>query len=690
MTLPLQPSGDREADFCVDCNPAISMASLKFTRTAFSIPGFLSHLTRQTETRLGLIGAVLFAVSFLLKLLPLTPSLIFVIQIAGLLVAGYPMAWGGVKSLLLDHTFDISLLMTIAAVGAIIIGDTEEGVSLILLFILAEALESYTTEGARGTLSELSELIPNMAVRVKGGREETVPLEELIPGDILIIKPGERIPMDGEVTQGISEVNQAPITGESIPVLKESGFPLYAGTINGSGLLKMLVTGTAADNTLSRIISMIVEAQKMHSPRKRMIDSFARFYTPLMAAAGVLVAVIPPLFFGQPFFNPADGSHGWFYRALAFLVIACPCALVMSTPVAALSGITRAARQGVLFKGGNNLETLSVIKTFAFDKTGTLTRGEPAVTVTRSVNCACEGNDSCSSCEDVLAVASSLERRSTHPLARAVVNAAEVRGLIGLYPPAEEVVVSAGQGLSGTLLGKTVALGSHAHFDNLYTHSADLCAEVTRAETHGQTTMLLYHQDVVSGYIAVADQPRTESSSVINELKAMGKTTIMLTGDNRNTAQSVGQHIGIDVIHSNLMPDHKVALIQQLKEQHGQVAMVGDGINDAPAMASATLGIAMGGAASAQAMETAGIVLMAANLSQLPFSIRLSTFCRRIILENLGASLAVKLAFVILALSGFAPLWLAVIADTGMAVLVVLHSLRPLKFKDRPAALSVN
>jgi Zn2+/Cd2+-exporting ATPase len=674
-------------DICTNCSKNTTFDKTLSHKSSFSITGFINHLIQQTETRLGIIGAFLFSISLVLKYFSLTPVLIFPLQIAGLFVAGYPLARSGLITLVKQHEFDINLLMTIAALGAIIIGDMEEGVSLILLFILAEALEGYTTEGARGVLGELSELVPNQAVRLKGNTEEIVSVENLSSGDILLIKPGDRIPMDGEVIKGTSEVNQAPITGESIPVLKEWGAPLYAGTINGSGLLQMTVSGSTADNTISRIIQLIVEAQKMRSPRQRMIDSFARVYTPLMAAAGVLVAIIPPIFFGQPFFNPPDGSHGWLYRALAFLVISCPCALVLSTPVAALTGITRAARQGVLFKGGIHLENLATIKTFAFDKTGTLTCGEPTVTLTRSVSCVCEGADSCTSCDDVLAAASSLERRSTHPLARAVVNEAEARGLIDQYPPAEDVVVSAGRGITGKINGKPVVLGSHAHFDDQYSHSQALCAEVEQVEANGQTTMMLYHEDQVSGYIAVADQPRSESSFVINQLKEMGKTTIMLTGDNKTTARSIGQHIGIELVHSNMLPDQKAAFIEDAKNQYGKVAMVGDGINDAPAIASATLGIAMGGAASAQAMETASIVLMAANLNQLPFSIRLSAFCRKIIQQNLSASLVVKTAFVVFALLGIAPLWLAVVADSGMALLVVINSLRPLNFMKQSEIL---
>jgi Zn2+/Cd2+-exporting ATPase len=647
---------------------------------SFSLNGFFQHLLAQSETRLGLAGLAFFIFSLLLKLTATPSVVIFGLQITGLVIAGYPLIKDGFSNLIVNHDFNINLLMAIASLGAIVIGDVEEGVSLILLFVLAEALEGYTTERARGVLGELSKLTPNQAIRLNGISEETVDVIDLCIGDILLVKPGERIPMDGIVISGTSEVNQAPITGESIPVLKEKDNQIFAGTINGSGALNMRVNGTASDNTLARIIQMITDAQSTRSSRERMIDQFARYYTPGMVIIALLVAIIPPLFFGQPFFNPADGSHGWLYRSLSLLVISCPCALVLSTPVATISAIARAARLGILIKGGAFLETLPTIKAFAFDKTGTLTRGEPEVAFTRSVDCV---GDDCEYCQDVLAVASSLERRSTHPLAKAVINAAEAQGLMDQYPPAEEVVVSAGRGISGKINGKEAILASHKHFDENYAHPDDFCAQVSEAEENGHTTMLLYNEARVSGFIAVKDLPRFESAAVVEQLKALNIVTIMLTGDNHNTAQAIGKQTGIDVIQSGLLPQEKVEAIQNLKKSYGQVAMIGDGINDTPAMAAATLGIAMGGAASAQAMETADIVLMAGNLSRLPAAIRLSAYSRKIIQQNLIFSLVIKTIFIILALFGLTPLWLAVIADSGMAVLVVLNSLRPLYFKDQ-------
>ncbi|MCE1252939.1 MAG: cation-translocating P-type ATPase [Anaerolineae bacterium] len=644
---------------------------------SFSLKGFFEHLLQQNETRLGLVGLALFLVSLLLEALNVYPPLYIGLQITGLIVAGYPLIKDGLSNLWINHDFNINLLMAIAAVGAIIIGDIEEGVTLILLFVLAEALEGYTTERARGVLGELSGLAPDRAIRLSETGEAEVDVKNLVPGERLLVKPGERIPMDGFVLKGTSEVNQAPITGESIPVLKEKGDKLFAGTINGSGALEMQVTGSVADNTLARIISLITEAQSSRSARERMIDRFSRVYTPAMVVIAILVAAVPPLFFGQSFFDLADGTHGWFYRALALLVISCPCALVLSTPVAAISAIARAARSGVLIKGGAFLETLPTIKAFAFDKTGTLTRGEPVVAFSRAVDCT--GGD-CEHCQDVLAVASSLERRSTHPLAKAVINAAEANGVINQYPPAEEVVVSAGRGISGMVNGGEAVLASHKHFDDHFEHSPEFCALVSQAEAEGHTTILLYNESRVRGFIAVSDMPRFESAGVVKELKSMGKTTIMLTGDNASTAQAIGQQTGVDLIKSSLLPEQKVEAIRNLSKTYGQVAMIGDGINDTPAMSAATLGIAIGGASSAQAMETADVILMAGNLKQLPYTMRLAAYARKIILQNLALSLGVKAVFIFLALLGFAPLWLAVLADSGMAVVVVINSLRPLRF----------
>jgi Cd2+/Zn2+-exporting ATPase len=484
--------------------------------------------------------------------------------------------------------------------------------------------------------------------------------------------------MDGVVTTGESGVNQAPITGESIPVHKTVGSEVFAGTINGSGALEVRVTRLAADNTLSRIIQLVEEAQSVRAPSQRLIDRFAHYYTPAVVLIALLVATLPPLLFNAPFYDTAD-SHGWLYRALALLVIACPCALVISTPVTVISAITAAARRGVLIKGGAHLEALGRVKAFAFDKTGTLTVGQPTVTISRSVDC--DTGETCERCDDVLALASAVERRSAHPLAKAVVNAAQARGLAEVYAPAEAVETLAGRGLQGRVNGKLVTVGNHALFEAEHPHSPNLCALVDSAEAQGQTSMLLCDGDRVRGFIAVSDRARADSRQVVSDLKSLGNTTVMLTGDNAAVAQAIGREVGVDDVRAGLMPADKVDAVKALMQTYDSIAMVGDGVNDTPALAAATVGIAMGGAGSAQALETADIALMADDLRQLPFAVRLSRFARRLIVQNITLSFGMKLAFMVLALVGGASLWAAILADVGMSLVVTLNGMRPLKLK---------
>jgi Cd2+/Zn2+-exporting ATPase len=406
------------------------------------------------------------------------------------------------------------------------------------------------------------------------------------------------------------------------------------------------------------------------------VDRFARVYTPAVVVIALLVALVPPLLFGAPFYD-ASGEHGWLYRALSLLVIACPCALVISTPVTVISAIAAAARRGVLIKGGAHLEALAGVRAFAFDKTGTLTYGKPAVTTTRSVDC--ETGETCSRCDDVLALANAVERRSAHPLARAVVEAAQGRGLDSVYPPAEAVESLAGRGAQGMIRGKQVTVGSHALFDAEYPHDDAFCDWVRQSEARGETTMLLRVGDNVRGYIGVADQVRPESAGVVQKLRDLGQTTIMLTGDNAAVAQAVAQQLGVGVVRAELLPKGKVTAVQGLLRDYGSVAMVGDGINDTPALAAATVGIAMGGAGSAQALETADVALMADDLTQLPFALGLSRFARRLIRQNVGISFAVKALFLLLALFGATSLWLAILADVGTSLLVTLNGMRPLR-----------
>lgn len=662
---------------------------------------FLAYLLSRAETRLALLGGGIIVLGVIISWLGAdtvyhVPTSI--LYIVATLIALIPIARSGLTTLFINRDFNINLLMTVAAIGAILIGETLEAATVVFLFAVGEALEGYTADRARDSLRQLMQLVPAVATRLRRAalqsntgenfipigitptaREESVPVNDLVPGDTILVKPGERIPMDGVVTAGASGVDQAPITGESIPVHKTDGAEVFAGSINGAGALEIRVTRRAADNTLSRIIQLVEEAQSVRAPSQRLIDQFARYYTPGVMVLAGLVAVLPPLLFNAPFYNLVDGTQGWLYRALELLVIACPCSLVISTPVTIISAITAAARRGVLIKGGAHLEALGVVKTFAFDKTGTLTQGKPAITLTRSVDCAT--GESCNQCDDVLALASAVEMGSAHPLAQAVVTAAQARGLTSHYAPADTVTALAGHGVQGRVNGKLVTVGNHALFEAEHPHGLDLCQWVDDAESQGQTAMLLCDGDRVRGFIALADQPRPESKAVVSALQSLGLQTVMLTGDNLSVANAVGQSVGVDDVRAGLLPTDKVEAVKALVNQSGAVAMVGDGINDTPALAAATVGIAMGGAGSAQALETADIALMADDLRQLPYAVRLSRFARRLIRQNIGISLGLKLVVMILALTGFGTLWLAVFADVGMSLLVTANGMRPLRMR---------
>lgn len=641
---------------------------------------FWRYLLRARETRLALIGGAIILIGVLASLFGFPAEITHGIYILAMLIALYPIARSGLNNLIINRDFNINLLMTIAAVGAVLIGEILEGAAVIFLFAIGEALEGYNADRARNSLRGLMDLAPSKAIKiVLGMLEEVVPVENLRPGDTILVKPGERVPMDGVVVTGESDVNQAPITGESIPVHKTTGMEVFAGTINGGGALQVQVTHHVEDNTLNRIIKLVEEAQSVRAPSQRLIDQFARHYTPGVVVVAILVALIPPLFFQAPFYNLPDGTQGWLYRALELLVIACPCALVISTPVTIISAISAAARRGVLIKGGAYLELMGQVKAFAFDKTGTLTQGKPVVTLARSVDCS--SGESCAYCDDVLALASAVERYSTHPLAQAVVNEAQQRGLADIYTPAETVEALAGQGIQGRIGENLVTIGSHSLFETEHPHSKALCQLVDTAESQGNTTMLLCDGDRVRGFIAVADEARSNSHQVIQDLKTLGMTTIMLTGDNAAVARAIGEKVGVDDVRANLLPGDKVDAVKSLMQTYGTVAMVGDGINDIPALATANVGIAMGAAGSAQALETADIALMADDLRQLPFMVRLSRLTHQLIVQNITLSIGMKAAFIILALLGGASMWLAVLADVGMSLVVTLNGMRPLRFE---------
>jgi len=640
--------------------------------------GFWRYILKRVETQLALIAGGVVLLSMFLAWSGAPDWLSIAMQIAALGLAGLPIARNGVVNLWVNCTFNINFLMTIAGIGAVVIGETVEAASLIILFDLAEALEGFTSARARGALSQLTALVPTHAIRLTAGHEELVPVEKLSIGDRILVRPGDRLPIDGVLLEGQSGLNQASITGESMPVWKTPSDEVFSGTVNGEGQLVVEVTRLATDSTLHRIIQMVTEAQSRQSRSHKFIDKFAQVYTPAMVILALLMATIPPLLFGEPFLNLADGTRGWLHRSLVLLVISCPCALVISTPVTMVASLTKAAKEGILFKGGIFVESLSKIRAFAFDKTGTLTHGEPRVVESRDL--ACRGDSTCDACDDMLSLAYALERHSTHPLAGAIRDEAEVRGVTDCYPPASSLKTRGGLGLEGLIDGRKMTIGNLRLFEEEHDIPTEVHDWVDRAESEGKTAMLLCDGEGVRGYIAVADTPRMNTRDVIRALNRMKKHTIMLTGDNESVAQVIGEKVGLGEISAGLLPGDKQHAISKLRARFGSVAMVGDGINDAPALAAADLGVAMGCKGSAQAMETADVVLMADDIQQLPFALRLSRFANRLVRQNIIFSLGSKLLVAVIAMLGYAPLWLAVLADMGVSLLVTLNGMRALRF----------
>ncbi|MCB8984270.1 MAG: heavy metal translocating P-type ATPase [Ardenticatenaceae bacterium] len=664
---------------------------------------FFAYMWWRRDTRLALLATLLILPGLLFEeLLPglgVRSILIDAAAVAAMAIAGWPIfksAWTAVR---LNHEININVLMSIAAVGAVLIGAYTEAGMVMVLFVVAEAIEGYTTARARQSIRSLMELAPNQATVLRecidcaghlgqdgyvggpcpfcGLEEQRVSVDDLRLGETIIVKPGERVPMDGRLLSGSSAVNQAPITGESVPVDKQPGDEVFAGSINGQGTLEISVTHLAADNTISRLIKMVEEAQEKQAPTQRFVDRFARYYTPAVVVIAALVAIVPPLFFGLPLVDPVDPLQGWLYRGLALLVVACPCALVISTPVSIVSAISNGARHGVIFKGGAYVEELSRVKAVAFDKTGTLTRGEPAVVAVRSLACTLPAGGECAACDDLLALASALEQRSEHPIAQAVVTKASEQQVERRYGAAENVQALTGRGVTGDVDGRTITIGSHIYFEDHENHQAH-CQELAAAAGHGYTTMLVRRDDEYLGYLAVADTVRESSRTAVSELRALGiEHLIMLTGDNAQTAQKVAAEVGVTEVKADCLPEDKVTAVSELRAQHQHVVMVGDGINDAPALAAASVGVAIGH--TAQAMETADVSLMRDDLRLLPFAVRLSQATMRVIGVNVALALGLKLAFFALVLLGLGTMWMAVLADMGVSLLVTLNGMRLLR-----------
>lgn len=573
-----------------------------------------------------------------------------------------PKAWRAVRRL----RPDINLLVVIAAIGASIIGEWVEASAVVFLFGVAEWLEGWADRRARRATEALLELAPKIAFVKREGRFTEVPVDQVALGETVATKSGMAIPLDGLVVVGESSVNQAPITGESVPVDKKPGDAVFAGTINGEGALEITVTKTTGDTTLARIIRLVAEAQEQKAPTQRFVDVFARYYTPAVTIVALLVFLVPPLLM-------AGDWKAWLYRACVLLIIACPCALVISTPVSIVAGLTALARRGVLVKGGAHLETVGRLKALAVDKTGTITEGKPQVLGVEMLNSA--------TLHQVLGVAAAIDEHSAHPLAKAVVEYAKRQHVS--YERASNYQARSGRGAEGVIAGHAYFVGNHRFAHELGVCSESVETRLEAIEARGQSVVVVGHrphdgcEGEVLGIIAIGDTLRPEAKAAVSALHAAGVAqVVMLSGDNQRTANYIAQQVGIDEARGDLLPDDKVAAVRSLREKHGVVGMVGDGVNDAPAMATATVGIAMGAAGTDAAIETADIALMQDELGKIAEAIRLGRRTLGVIYFNITFALGLKALFLLLTLSGHASLWLAIMADTGATLLVVANALR--------------
>ncbi|TWT24650.1 heavy metal translocating P-type ATPase [Planomicrobium sp. CPCC 101110] len=573
---------------------------------------------------------------------------------ASIAVGGYGMFWTGIKNLS-KLQFDMKTLMTIAIIGAVIIGEWREGAVVVFLFAVSEALESFSMNKARQSIRGLMDLAPARALIQRNGELLELDTEEIEIGDVLIVKPGQKIAMDGTVQRGASSVNQAAITGESIPVSKEQGDEVFAGTLNEEGALEIHVTKRVEDTTIAKIIHLVEEAQAEKAPSQKFVDRFAKYYTPAIIAIAFLVAIVPGVVTGN--------WELWVYQGLAVLVVGCPCALVVSTPVAIVTAIGNAARQGVLIKGGIHLEETGRIQAIAFDKTGTLTKGYPEMTDVFA--------EPGYTKDEVVKIAASVEAMSQHPLARAITVQADK-----IYDH-EDFQSLTGKGASAIVNGIRVFVGSLNWAEE---EGFRIPQQYRKLQESGKSVMAVFSQMELIGAIGVADAVRSESPDIIRTLKNLGiRRTIMLTGDHPATANAIGESIGMTDIRAGLMPEDKLSAVKDLQKTYGRVAMVGDGINDAPALAASSIGIAMGGAGTDAALETADIALMADDLEKLPYTIRLSRKTLRIIKENIIFALGLKIIALLLIIPGWLTLWIAIFADMGATLLVILNALRLVK-----------
>ena len=614
------------------------------------------------------ISAILLSIGLVFEFILKWDTLAEALFIATTMISGYEIAKDGFSFLIFRRKLSIDFLIIVAAIGSFFIGHGEEGAAVVLLFYVAEFLEDYATERARRSIHLLMKLAPETAMVRRDGKEVKVHVHDINIGEVVVVRPGEKIPLDGIVIKGVSSVNQAPITGESIPVTKKKGDEVYAGTLNNEGYLEIRVTRQADETLLSKIIKLVEEAQKVKSPTEKFIDKFSKYYTPFVILLAVTVATIPTFIFGLPF-------NEWLYRALVLLVVACPCALAISTPVAMVSAITSAARNGVLIKGSAYVEEIGKVRVFAFDKTGTLTEGKLEVTDIIGLT---------HSEEEILTIAASLEALSEHPIAKAIVEYAKSKEV--KLKEVTDFKAIPGKGVMGKIDSEVYYVGSRRLFERLFSNFSEERAK--ELESRGKTVVFIGTEKEIIGIIAIRDKIREATIATIAELRKDGIRTVMITGDNERTAKAIADEIGIDEYRSELLPQDKVDTIEELSKESGHVAMVGDGVNDAPALAKANVGIAMGAIGSDVSLETADIALMQDDISKLPYLIELSRKTLEIVRENVLASILIKGSFAVLAFPGFITLWLAVaIGDMGLSLAVILNAMRLSLIKARKPKL---
>jgi Cd2+/Zn2+-exporting ATPase len=608
-----------------------------------------------------LAGSALFAAALAAGLAGRTAiaAALYALALAAGLTLTAPRAWRSIRA----RALDIHVLMLVAAIGAVALGQWSEAAAVVLLFAVAQVVEARTLDRARRAIRSLMDLSPVEALVRETGGERRRPIADVPRGAIIVVRPGEKVPLDGEVIAGESEVNQAPVTGESLPADKRPGDEVYAGSINGHGALDVRVTRIGRDTRLARMIHLVERAQAQRAPAQTLVDRFARVYTPAVVGLAGLLAVVPPIAFGLPWDTAI-------YRALVLLVVACPCALVISTPVSIVAALAAAARRGVLFKGGVHLERVSRVRCIAFDKTGTLTAGQPEVVGVTPLDGVTP--------PALLGLAASVEQRSSHPIAQAIITHTAALGIA--VPPGEDVRALVGLGAEGRVGGARVLLGNHRLFEEQRLCSPSLHARVEALAALGQTAVLVARDGAAVGVIAVRDRPRPAGRDALSLLRGQHlRPIVLLSGDATATARAVADELGVDECRAELLPEDKVAAVEELRARYGSVAMVGDGINDAPALAAADVGIAMGAAGSDVALETADVALMADELLKIPYAVRLSRATVRNIRANFAISLAMKAAFVALAAVGAATLWMAIAADTGASIIVIANALRLLR-----------